>query len=289
MHSRALFAAGSLLALLTATPSFAQTAPTTADEPPVDETGNENETIVVTAQLREQRPVEVPFALTTYSGKFLDDFNIQEFEDLARFTPGFSVQNQSPNNPAISIRGITVDSGFSYFEPRVSIYQDGVSIAKPRGAYIELFDVERVEISKGPQSTLYGRGALIGAVNIVQAKPRMDDTFGMVRGEMGNLDYWLGEAMLNVAASPTVGLRVAGRYKTRDGTVDSLLPGVEDFNSVETGAVRGSLRVEPSDKLTFDLIGNYQKDTPSGTSFKSLLYRPTDPITGAVLDGLRHP
>ena len=286
MHSRALFAAGSLLALLTATPSFAQTAPTTADEPPVDETGNENETIVVTAQLREQRPVEVPFALTTYSGKFLDDFNIQEFEDLARFTPGFSVQNQSPNNPAISIRGITVDSGFSYFEPRVSIYQDGVSIAKPRGAYIELFDVERVEISKGPQSTLYGRGALIGAVNIVQAKPRMDDTFGMVRGEMGNLDYWLGEAMLNVAASPTVGLRVAGRYKTRDGTVDSLLPGVEDFNSVETGAVRGSLRVEPSDKLTFDLIGNYQKDTPSGTSFKSLLYRPTDPITGAVLDGL---
>ena len=286
MHSRALFAAGSLLALLTATPSFAQTAPTTADEPPVDETGNENETIVVTAQLREQRPVEVPFALTTYSGKFLDDFNIQEFEDLARFTPGFSVQNQSPNNPAISIRGITVDSGFSYFEPRVSIYQDGVSIAKPRGAYVELFDVERVEISKGPQSTLYGRGALIGAVNIVQAKPRMDDTFGMVRGEMGNLDYWLGEAMLNVAASPTVGLRVAGRYKTRDGTVDSLLPGVEDFNSVETGAVRGSLRVEPSDKLTFDLIGNYQKDTPSGTSFKSLLYRPTDPITGAVLDGL---
>ena len=285
MHSRALSAAGSLLALLAATPSLAQAADQPAPEPAAAEEPV-GETIVVTAQLREQRPIEVPFALTVHSGRFLDEFNIQEFEDLARFTPGFAVQNQSPNNPAISIRGITVDSGFSYFEPRVSIYQDGVSIAKPRGAYVELFDIERVEISKGPQSTLYGRGALIGAVNIVQAKPRLDDTFGMVRGEMGNLDYWLGEAMVNAALSSKVGLRVSGRYKARDGTVDSLLPGVEDFNSVETGAARAILRVEPSETMTFDLIGNYQKDTPSGTSFKSLLYRPTDPVTGAVLDGL---
>ena len=246
MYSRALFAAGSLLALLTATPALAQAQDTQAANQPPDEQaqGDVGETVVVTAQLREQRPVEVPFALTTYSGRFLEDLNIQEFEDLARFTPGFAVQNQSPNNPAISIRGITVDSGFSYFEPRVSIYQDGVSIAKPRGAYVELFDIERVEISKGPQSTLYGRGALIGAVNIVQAKPKLDDTFGMVRGEFGNLDYWLGEAMLNAAVSPTVGLRVSGRYKTRDGYVDSLLPGVDDFNSVETGAARAILRVE---------------------------------------------
>ena len=289
MHTRALFAAGSMLALLTATPSLSQSSETqAANQPPEEQVAAEEtgENVVVTAQLREQRPVEVPFALTTYSGRFLEDLNIQEFEDLARFTPGFSVQNQSPNNPAISIRGITVDSGFSYFEPRVSIYQDGVSIAKPRGAYVELFDLERVEIAKGPQSTLYGRGALIGAVNIIQAKPRLDDTFGMVRGEYGNLDYWLGEAMLNAALSPKVGLRVAGRYKTRDGTVDSLLPGVDDFNSVETGAARAILRFEPSETLTFDIIGNYQKDEPSGTSFKSLLYRPTDPVTGAVLDGL---
>ena len=288
MRLRALLAAGSLLTLLTATPALAQAQDTQASNQPPEEQaqGDSGETVVVTAQLREQRPVEVPFALMTYSGRFLDDLNIQEFEDLARFTPGFAVQNQSPNNPAISIRGITVDSGFSYFEPRVSIYQDGVSIAKPRGAYVELFDIERVEISKGPQSTLYGRGALIGAVNIVQAKPKLDDTFGMVRGEFGNLDYWLGEAMLNAALSPTVGLRVSGRYKTRDGYVDSLLPGVDDFNSVETGAGRAILRVEPSQAVTIDLIGNYQKDTPSGTSFKSLLFRPTDPVTGAALDGL---
>ena len=193
--SKSLFlAAGNLLAIVTATPAAAQAtaapaetaaAPDTAPAPntapatdaaDADETGNDNETIVVTAQLREQRPIEVPFALTAYSGQFLDELGIQEFEDLARYMPGFAVQNQSPNNPGVSIRGITSDSGDAFFEPRVSIYQDGVSISKPRGSYVELFDVERVEISKGPQSTLYGRGALIGAVNIVQAKPDLTDT-----------------------------------------------------------------------------------------------------------------
>jgi outer membrane receptor protein involved in Fe transport len=257
-----------------------------ADQPAAEQPADEGETIVVTAQLREQRPVEVPFALSTFSSRTLEDLNIQEFEDLARYTPGFAVQNQSPNNPAISIRGITVDSGFSYFEPRVSIYQDGVSIAKPRGAYVELFDIERVEISKGPQSTLYGRGALIGAVNIVQAKPKLDQAFGMVRAEYGNLDYWLGEAMINAPLSSNMGLRVSGRLKKRDGYVQSLLPGVSDFNSIETGAGRAILRIEPSDTVTVDLIGNVQKDTPTGTSFKSLLYRPTDPVTGAVLGSL---
>ena len=247
-----LLIGASSLALGIAAPAPAQDAPAA----PAADAADSGETIVVTAQLREQRPVEVPFALSVFNNRSLEDLNIQDFEDLARFTPGFAVQNQSPNNPAISIRGITVDSGFSYFEPRVSIYQDGVSIAKPRGAYVELFDIDRVEISKGPQSTLYGRGALIGAVNIVQAKPKLTDTFGMVRGEYGNLDYWLGEAMLNAAISPQVGLRISGRFKKRDGYVESLLPGVEDFNSTETGAARAILRIEPSEKVTVDLIGN---------------------------------
>jgi outer membrane receptor protein involved in Fe transport len=292
MNSRVLLAAGSLLALITASPSFAQAAlpppdpaeQTAAADKPLDQDQPE-QSIIVTAQLREQRQIDVPFSVTAYTGKFLDQLGVQEFEDLARFTPGLSVQNQSPNNPAISIRGITTDSGDAFFEPRVSIYQDGVSISKPRGAYVELFDIDRVEISKGPQSTLYGRGALIGAINIVQAKPDLSDTYGMVRGEYGNFDYMLGEAMVNAPLGPNAGIRVAGRYKKRDGYVDNLLGG-PDFQSIETGAARASLRFQPSERITADIIGNYQKDTPEGTAFKSLAFRPTDPVTGEVLDGL---
>jgi iron complex outermembrane receptor protein len=288
MFSRPFMAASSLLALISASPAFAQGTTAqgaTAGDKPATQDQQQQAAIVVTAQLREQRQIDVPFALTAYTGRQLDQLGVQEFEDLARFTPGLQVQNQSPNNPAINLRGITSDSGDAFFEPRISIYQDGVSISKPRGAYVELFDIDRVEISKGPQSTLYGRGALIGAMNIVQAKPDLADTFGMVRGAYGNYNYWLGEAMINAPLAPTVGVRIAGRYKKRDGYVNNLLGG-RDFQSVETGAVRGSVRFKPSSRVTADLIANYQKDTPAGTAFKSLRFRPTDPTTGAVLGGL---
>ncbi|MDZ4364068.1 Plug domain-containing protein, partial [Brevundimonas sp.] len=105
--------------------------------------------IIVTAQLREQDPIEVPFALTAYSGETLRDLGVQEFEQLSAFVPGFLVQNQSPNNPGFVMRGITSDSTDSSAEARVSVFQDGVSISKSRGSYIELFDLERVEIAKG--------------------------------------------------------------------------------------------------------------------------------------------
>ena len=132
MVSRSLFAAGSLLALISASPSFAQGNTAAAS----NTQSTQEPAIVVTAQLREQRQIDVPFALTAYTGRQLDQLGVQEFEDLARFTPGLAVQNQSPNNAAVNIRGITSDSGEASFESRISIYQDGVSISKPRGSYV---------------------------------------------------------------------------------------------------------------------------------------------------------
>ena len=85
--------------------------------------------VIVTAQLRAQDPIEVPFALTAYSGQFLENLGVQEFEQLSAFVPGFLVQNQSPNNPGFVMRGITSDSGAATAEPRVSVLQDGVSIS----------------------------------------------------------------------------------------------------------------------------------------------------------------
>lgn len=240
--------------------------------------------IIVTAQLRAQKTIEVPFALTAYSGQFLEDLGIQEFEQLSAFVPGFLVQNQSPNNPGFVMRGITSDSGAATAEPRVSVFQDGVSISKSRGSYVELFDLERVEIAKGPQSTLYGRGALIGAVNLVQNRAQPGETEAYANIEAGNEDYRMVEGALNLPVGETGGLRLATRLKTRGGSVENLLGG-EDYNAIETKAVRLSGAWAPSDAMRFDVIGNYQNDHASGTSFKSIAYEPADPNTGAVLGG----
>jgi len=238
--------------------------------------------IIVTAQLRAQNPIDVPFALTAYDGDFLRDLGVQEFEEMSAFVPGFLVQNQSPNNPGFVMRGITSDSGAATAEPRVSVYQDGVSISKSRGSYVELFDIERMEIAKGPQSTLYGRGALIGAVNIVQrrAEPGMFDAEARVG--MGDLGYRLAEGMINMPLGETAAIRFATRLKSRDGYVENLLGG-EDYNSIDTEAFRLSAAFEPTPGFSIDVIANYQTDVASGTPFTSMAYAPADPATGAPL------
>lgn len=243
------------------------------------------EELIVTAQKREQRTLDVPIALTAYSGVFLDEIGVQEFEELSLFVPGFEVQNQSPNNPGFVIRGITSDDGGATVEPRVSVFQDGVSISKSRGSYIELFDNARIEIAKGPQSTLFGRSALLGAVNVVQNKADPSGFAAATKFEAGNYDFRGFEAMVNLPLSPTVAIRFAGRVKTRDGYVENLLGG-RDFNSTDTAAYRAVLKWSPSDSLDADLILNYEENNPTGTSFKSLTYLPTDTLTGRVLGDL---
>ncbi len=282
VRSTLLVFASPIALILTAMPAVAQTTDDAAKAAPAPQPQDDYEgDIVVTAQLVRQSPIEVPFALTVLSGKFLDDQGITEFDKLSQYIPGFNVQNQSPNNPGFVMRGITSDSGTAYNEPRVSVFQDGVSISKARGSYVELFDLERVEVAKGPQSTLYGRGALIGAVNIIQAKADPSAASGYVYASYGNYGSYRFDQTVNLPLSDDLAIRVASRFKERDGYTENLLGG-PDYNGIKSEAVRGSLRWAPG-ALTFDLIGNYQHDTTTGTSFKSIAYDPTDPVTGAVL------
>ncbi len=278
---RGTLAGASLLALAIASPVLAApvaaegdatAAPTQVDE------------LIVTVQKREQKVLDVPMALTAYSGEKLDELGLQEFEELGQFVPGFDVQNQSPNNPGFVMRGITSDSGEATNEPRVSVYQDGVSISKSRGSYVELFDLERVEIAKGPQSTLYGRGALIGAVNIIQAKAKPDFDASL-KVEGGDYGYFMAEGMVNAPITDALAVRLSTRVKKRDGYVENLLGG-EDFNSTDTVAARLAVNYTPNDRFKLDVLYNYQQDNPSGTSFKSLTYAPTDPTTGKVIGDL---
>jgi outer membrane receptor protein involved in Fe transport len=263
--------AGVAAVALTPCVAFAQGGP--------GEAGGE---IVVTAQFRPQDPIAVPFSLTALGGETLERIGVDDFEELARFVPGFEVQNQSPNNPGFVMRGITSDAGSAFEEPRVSVFQDGVSMSKSRGAYVELFDLERVEVAKGPQTTLYGRSALIGAVNIIQNKADPTGIAASARGEIGNRDHRLAEAMVNLPIGESAAVRLAGRWRQRDGDVPNLLGG-RDYGSTDSWAVRGAFRLAPSDRLRVDVIGNYQHDEPSGTAFLSLPFSPTDPVTGAVL------
>lgn len=256
-----------------------------AQDAPV--TYTETEELVITAQLREQRLIEVPIAVTAYSGDTLATLGVTKYDELALFVPGFEVQEQSANNPGFVIRGITSDSGEATTEPRVAVYQDGVSTSRSRGSYMELFDVERVEVARGPQATLYGRGALIGAVNVVQNKADFSSPalgFELGGGEDG---YQRVMLMLNAPLNNALAVRVAGTLRSRDGYVQNLAGG-EDLGAVDVGAARVAIAFEPINGLRFDLIGNIHTDSNSGTPFKSGTFAPAggdvSPYTPAALN-----
>jgi outer membrane receptor protein involved in Fe transport len=240
------------------------------------------ETVMVTAQKREQNPIEVPIALTAYSGGFLKALGIQEFDKLSLYVPGFQVQNQAPDNPGFVVRGITSDSIDATVEPRVSVFQDGVSISRAPASYVELFDIARIEVAKGPQSTLFGRGSLIGGVNVLTNRASQEGFSAAAGLEAGDYNYHLIEGMVNLPVSDSVALRVAGRYKKRDGYADNLLGG-RAFNGIETAALRGSLNWTPIEAFSADLIVNFERDGTTATPFKSNSIPPTDSNSGAVL------
>jgi iron complex outermembrane recepter protein len=265
----------------------AQTATQNAAAPAADAPSGAGQLseVIVTAQKREQNVIDVPITMTTYSGAFLDKLNIRDFHDLSQFTPGFYVQNQSPNNSGFVMRGITTDDGDATDEPRVSIFQDGVDISKSRGSYVELFDVQRVEIDKGPQSTLFGRSALTGAVDIIQNKASESGFDWNARVEGGDYDYAMLQGMVNIPLSDDMAVRFSGVYRRRDGYIPNLLGG-DAFNSLDTGAVRMAVNWRPSDRLNTNFIFNYESDLPSGTSFKNSTFYPTNPTTGQILGNL---
>lgn len=257
-----------------------------AQQQPAEDTSvSALETVVVTAQKREQNPVDVPIALTAYSGTFMSKVGIQEFDKLSLFVPGFQVQNQSPDNPGFVVRGITSDSIDATVESRVSVFQDGVSISRAAASYVELFDIERIEVAKGPQSTLFGRGSLIGGVNVLTNHASLDGFDAAASVEAGDYGYAMVDGMVNMLLADDAAVRLAGRYKRRSGDVKNLLSS-RDFNSIETTALRGSMTWKPDDNFSAGLIVNFERDGSSGTPFKSNSVTPADPETGLILGDL---
>jgi outer membrane receptor protein involved in Fe transport len=250
------------------------------------EQGVSLEEVVVTAQKRPERALEAPIALSVFSDSRIQELGIHNLTDVGLYTPGLRVQEQSVNNPGYQVRGITSDNANVFEEPRVSLFQDGVSISKLQGSSLEVFDMERVEVAKGPQSTLYGRSALIGAINLVQKKASLTGLEGYLHAEAGELNYRMGEGAVNLPLSDVLAVRVSGRVRVRDGYIDNLLGG-DAFQSQDSWAFRTAVKYAPTDKLNVDLIVNYEENHPTGTAFKSHNVLPANPLTGQVLGDLQ--
>jgi outer membrane receptor protein involved in Fe transport len=243
--------------------------------------------IIVTAQKIEQRAVDVPITISATTEKQMRELGVSELDELSNYTPGLIVQEQGPNSVAFIIRGISSENASPQHAARVTIYYNGIDISQARGAYQDLYDIERVEVIKGPQATLFGTASAVGAVSIISAKPK-PGLSGELSAGYGNFDAKLLSGYLN-AGSDTIAGRIAFTWKKRDGYVKNLSPTQDDLYGKDQLGVRGSLRFTPSDDFTADLILTYDRQRNTGTPFISGTF-PTsagapDPFGPAELNG----
>lgn len=177
---------------------------------------SESGEIVVTAQLREQRVEDVPLSLKAFSGDTLERLDLRSWEDIAALTPGVLIQTQNDSAPSFVIRGIEAPGADATSEPGVSVFVNGIDSSRTKGSLVELFDIDRIEIAKGPQSTLYGRGAAVGAFAIYTRRADTRRIEGRLEAEYGNYDMYSLTGMMNVPiVEDKLAVRIAARRRER--------------------------------------------------------------------------
>ena len=240
--------------------------------------------VIVTTQKKSQSSLEVPVAVSAVTGSMMEKLNMHQLDEMVQFTPGVQIQLQSPNTPGYVIRGVTSDDGAAYAQPRVSVFMDGVSTSRSHGSAVELFDLERVEVAKGPQGTLFGRGAEIGGISILRHKP-----VNYLTGELSmNYGSYNQRQITGFINTPIVKDKLANRfafdYDARDGFIRNEAGG--RLNGKSALAFRNSTKWWANDNTSLSLVLDYQHDAYPGTSFhsKNALYGNSDPNSPANLE-----
>lgn len=203
-----------------------------------------NPEIVVTAQLRSQSLQDVPIAVQVIGGDQISDLAADDISDLAAFVPGLEVTASSPTQPRYAIRGISTSDFGVGTDPAVGVYIDGVYSGRSGAAVLAFSDVERIEVLKGPQGTLFGRNAAAGAVSVVTRKPS-SKLEAMLAGRVGNYGKYRGEAMLNLPLGDSLALRINGLYNQRDGLYRDAASG-KKLNREKNWAGRAQLAWRPT-------------------------------------------
>ena len=233
-------------ATLAAAPLAAQEAPAEAEE------AAEDQGIVVTGLRRSETLQDTPAAVTAFDAQAISNAGIERPADFIALTPNVNlVETQNAGNAFVIIRGITQNRNS---EPSVAVIVDGVQQVNPAQFNQELFDIEQIEVLKGPQGGLYGRNAIGGAI-IITTKAPTDEFAGNVTAGVDNgFGYYLRGGISGPLAE-NVKFRIAGSYYDTEGFIDNTFLN-EKADPVEDFSLRANLLVEATDKLTFDLRGS---------------------------------
>ena len=256
-----LFASAALGVTFSATIASAQeTTPSdvaTSINNPVD---GGLEEIIVTAQRVQESSQKTPLALDVIRPDELIRQNVVRAEDLSRTSPALAASGGGGPTTAFFVRGVGNSTVNSYSDPAIAFNYDGVYIGRPSSTSGVFYDLQRVEILKGPQGTLYGRNATGGAINVIPNRPKLGQSSGEAMIGYGNYNWLTGQAALNLPIGEKAAVRVAGTISHRDAFLS------DDTGKQREYAFRAQIYAEPSDALTLRVGLDFAHQSGSSAS-----------------------
>ena len=241
------------------------------------------EEIVVTAQRRDERLATVPISLTALSGSQLEAAQIRDVQALGAIAPTLTVTSSVSNGAGdvlLGLRGLSLVSIVPNVDSTVGVYVDGVYYARTVGTNLALTDMQRVEVLRGPQGTLFGRNTIGGALSVTTNKPSAE-LEGKIEATYGNYAFLQFNGVLNVPiAGDQLGVRIVYDHQQHDGYGRNTSANL-DLADQNTDYFRGSVRFKPNDGITVDLIADYLNSRAGPSNF-ILSYLDPDPLMRAA-------
>jgi len=222
------------------------------------------EEIIVTAQKRVESAQDVPIALSVFDAATLEKANIDRVDDIALRTPNFTMMRNNVGEPQFYIRGVGSNSDSAAGDPTVGVFQDEIYVGRVSGAAFDVFDMERVEVLRGPQGTLYGRNTSGGAINFVPNRPNQD-FFASAELSYGNYDNLEGRAVINGGITDSLAGRLSVSHREHSGYSENITTGA-DLDDEDNWSARGQLMFKPGDASRLLLSYDYVKDDAAGSA-----------------------
>jgi len=221
------------------------------------------EEVLVTARKREENLQQIAVSVSVLSSQTISDAGLVRLTDISQLVPNMTNQENISNKfTNVTLRGLSSSGGLGN-DPGIGVYVDEVYVARESGFNADLLDIERIEVLRGPQGTLFGRNTAVGAINISTKKP-LDEFEGMVLADVGDYEYQRYGALVNGPITEELSAKLSGVYNNRDGYLDNTFGGT--VNSVDYYTLRGQMLWEPVDRLELLLIGDYRNDTSDGNN-----------------------
>ncbi|MEZ5560020.1 MAG: TonB-dependent receptor [Pseudomonadales bacterium] len=227
------------------------------------------EEIVVTVQRREEALSDVPIAVTALTGEFIREVNLDDVKDLVSFTPGLTGNSKDSFIDALNIRGVLTNDFGVGGDPSISIFKNNLYQGRNGAVVTSLYDVDRAEVLRGPQSFLFGRNSIAGGISVHTRRPELTGRNGYVELDVGERNHVVAEGAVNVPLTDHLAMRLAGYGMREDGYVkDAYNPNNDDMIAPDKRAGRLSLRYQ-ADRTDVNFMAEYETRKQSGSIYRA--------------------